>query len=54
MKGKLACLQPGCTADIVAVEGDPTRDINAAINAVRWVMKDGVVYVDKRSGQLIR
>jgi imidazolonepropionase-like amidohydrolase len=51
MKGQLGCLQPGCLADIVAVEGDPTRDIDAAINGVRWVMKDGAVYVDKRSSK---
>src|SRR5262245_58104645 len=49
MKDRLGCLHPGCFADIVAVEGDPTKDINAAINSVRWVMKDGVVYVDKRT-----
>jgi imidazolonepropionase-like amidohydrolase len=49
LKGHLGCLQPGCTADLVAVEGDPTRDIDAAISGVRWVMKDGVVYVDKRA-----
>ena len=49
MKGRLGCFQPGCLADVVAVEGDPTKDIDAAINGVRWVMKDGVVYVDKRT-----
>jgi len=48
MNGRLGCLQPGCFADVVAVEGDPTKDIAAAINGVRWVMKDGTVYVDKR------
>jgi imidazolonepropionase-like amidohydrolase len=48
MKGRLGCLQPGCFADVVAVEGEPTKDIDAAINGVRWVMKGGVVYVDKR------
>jgi imidazolonepropionase-like amidohydrolase len=51
MKGRLGCLQPGCFADVVAVEGDPTKDIDAAIQAVRWVMKGGIVYVDKRSGR---
>jgi imidazolonepropionase-like amidohydrolase len=49
MKGRVGCLQPGCFADIVGIEGDPTKDINAAINGVRWVMKGGIVYVDKRS-----
>jgi len=46
-KGILGCLQPGCTADLVAIDGDPTKDIEAAILGVRWVMKDGIVYVDK-------
>jgi imidazolonepropionase-like amidohydrolase len=48
MKGKLGCLQAGCAADIVAIDGDPTKNIDTAINGVRWVMKDGTVYVDKR------
>ncbi|HXG87711.1 MAG TPA: amidohydrolase family protein [Vicinamibacterales bacterium] len=51
MKGRLGCLQPGCLADVVAIEGDPTKDIDTAINGVRWVMKGGVVYVDKRSAR---
>lgn len=48
MKGRLGCLEAGCTADLVAVDGDPTKDIGSAINGVRWVMKDGEVRVDKR------
>ena len=51
MTGHLGCLQAGCTADLLAVEGDPTKDISAAFNNVRWVMKDGVVYVDKRAAR---
>jgi imidazolonepropionase-like amidohydrolase len=35
-------LKPGMLADIVAVEGDPTKDV-AAVKAVRLVMKGGVV-----------
>jgi len=35
-------LKPGMLADIVAVEGDPTRDV-AAVKAVQLVMKGGVV-----------
>lgn len=48
MTGTLGCVQPGCAADVVAVEGDPTKDVDAVVNHVRWVMKAGVVYVDKR------
>ena len=41
----LGRLAPGFVADIVAIEGDPTRDIEAVVRAVRWVMKDGHVVV---------
>jgi len=30
------------------VEGDPLADIGVVIDRVRWVMKGGVVVVDKR------
>ena len=39
----LGRIRPGFLADIVAIEGDPLKDVSAAINGVRWVMKDGVV-----------
>jgi imidazolonepropionase-like amidohydrolase len=35
-------LRPGLLADIVAVEGDPTKDVSA-VKSVRLVMKGGVV-----------
>jgi len=31
----------------VAVEGDPLANIDVVINKARWVMKGGVVVVDK-------
>ncbi len=39
---------PGYFADIVAVDGDPVRDVTALTSRVRWVMKGGAVVVDKR------
>ena len=45
----LGTIRAGMLADLVAVEGDPLKDIDAVIKGVRWVMKDGAVVVDKRS-----
>jgi imidazolonepropionase-like amidohydrolase len=45
---ELGRLGPGFSADIVAVEGAPLKDIQAVITGVQWVMKDGKVVVDKR------
>ena len=43
MAGQVGVLAPDAYADIVAVDGDPLRDINALGN-VRFVMKDGQVF----------
>jgi imidazolonepropionase-like amidohydrolase len=44
---ELGAVAPGYYADLVAVEGDPLANIDAAIHNVRWVMKAGSVVVDK-------
>ena len=36
-------IEPGSWADLIAVEGDPTKDITA-MKRVKWVMKGGKVY----------
>ena len=41
--GELGVIAPGAYADLIAVDGDPLRDINALGN-VRFVMKDGSVF----------
>jgi imidazolonepropionase-like amidohydrolase len=40
---ELGTVQPGKHADLIAVEGDPLQDVSA-LEHVRFVMKDGVVY----------
>jgi imidazolonepropionase-like amidohydrolase len=40
---KIGAIKPGLRADLVAVDGDPTREI-ASIRKVKLVMKDGVLY----------
>ena len=43
MAGQLGVVAPGAYADIIAVNGDPLRDINV-LGDVKFVMKDGGVF----------
>jgi len=43
MKGEIGVLAPGALADIVAVTGDPLKDVDV-LDHVRFVMKDGAVF----------
>jgi imidazolonepropionase-like amidohydrolase len=41
---RLGRIRKGLLADIIAVQGDPTKDISA-IKSVKFVMKDGEIYL---------
>lgn len=41
-KNTIGALEAGFDADIIAVESDPLKDINAMLN-VTWVMQNGNV-----------
>jgi len=46
MSDKIGSIKPGLLADVIAVEGDPTRDVSA-LRKVSFVMKGGVIYREK-------
>ncbi len=46
---RVGTLEPGKYADLIAVAGDPLRDITE-LERVRWVMKGGVVHRDDIKG----
>jgi imidazolonepropionase-like amidohydrolase len=48
MSTTIGRLAPGYAADVVLVDGDPLKDIDAVISHVKCVVKDGVVVVDRR------
>jgi imidazolonepropionase-like amidohydrolase len=43
MSGQIGVIAPGAYADIIAVSGDPLRDIHE-LERVQFVMKNGKVY----------
>lgn len=47
MEGKIGVVAPGAFADIIAVNGDPLRDIKVLEN-VQFVMKDGKVFKSEK------
>ena len=47
MDGKVGVVAPGASADIIAVAGDPLRDIKL-LGSVQFVMKDGKVFKSEK------
>ena len=47
LEKEIGSLSPGMQADLIALDGDPARDITA-VRRVVFVMKGGVVCKDRR------
>jgi imidazolonepropionase-like amidohydrolase len=51
MQDKIGAIAPGLEADIIAVEGDPLKDITA-VRRVLFVMRGGIVYKNVATGSI--
>jgi imidazolonepropionase-like amidohydrolase len=51
MGGRIGSIAPGLEADIIALDGDPRKDITA-VRRVAFVMKGGIVYKNAARGAL--
>ena len=47
MKGEIGVIAPGAYADVIAVSGDPLKDVKE-LGSVRFVMQNGTVFKDQR------
>ena len=43
LSGQIGAIAPGLEADIIALDGDPLKDITA-VRRVVFVMKNGIIY----------
>jgi imidazolonepropionase-like amidohydrolase len=50
MKGEIGVIAAGAYADIIAVSGDPLKDISE-LRRVRFVMRDGAIFKDEHSAK---
>jgi imidazolonepropionase-like amidohydrolase len=51
LQDRIGSIAPGLEADIIAVEGDPLKDITA-VRRVTFVMKGGIVYKNVAAGSI--
>ena len=51
MADRIGSIAPGLQADIIALDGDPLKDITA-VRRVAFVMKGGIVYKNAARGAI--